>query len=100
MSKSTRERRGFRRAVRRAARRAVREGTITRLQRGQVLLNMQSDDVADEMADVCLAAAVECRLVSVAEVDASAEINWVKVGEGIDWEKLVEFIMKILPMFL
>lgn len=95
---SNKERRSFRRAARVAMRRAVREGTMTRLQRGRLFLKMRSDDVVEEMADVCLAQAIECKVMEASDV--AGDVNWVGIGENIDWEKLAEFIMTILPMFL
>jgi len=92
------ERREFRKAARTALRQAVRKDTIGRLQRGIILLKMRDDDVVDEMADMCLAQAVECGLVSESQVGGN--IDWVGLGENIDWEKLVEFILMIIPMFL
>jgi len=92
------ERREFRKAARTALRQAVRKDTIGRLQRGIILLKMRDDDVVDEMADMCLAQAVECGLVSESQVGGN--IGWVGLGENIDWEKLAEFILMIIPMFL
>ena len=91
------ERREFRREARRVARRAVRQGTITRLQRGQFLLELRDDETADEMADVCLAQAVKCGVVNP---DAPAGMRWPGFGENIDWPKLAEFIKSIIAMFV
>ena len=91
------ERRAFRREARRVARRAVRQGTITRLQRGQFLLELRDDETADEMADACLAQAVKCGVVNP---DAPAGMRWPGFGENIDWPKLAEFIKSIIAMFI
>jgi len=96
---NAKERRDFRRAARVAMRRAVREGTMTRLQRGRMFLKMRSNDVVEEMADVCLAQAIECKVLEASDA-GGGDVNWVGIGENIDWEKLAEFIMTILPMFL
>ena len=99
MAMEKKERREFRRSARRAARRAVREGTMTRLDRGRLLLKMRSDDAVDEMADVCMAQALECKVLSE-EQAVSGDVDWQAVGEGVNWPKLAEFLMKILPMFI
>jgi len=93
------ERREFRREARRVARQAVREGTITRLQRGQFLLELRDDEAIDEMADVCLAQAVKCGVIAPDAVNAGA-VNWPGFGENIDWKKLAEFIKEIIAMFV
>lgn len=92
------ERREFRRAARAALRKAAGNGLITRLQRGRLLLKMRDNATVDEMADVCLAQAVECALLS--EKAAGKRVKWAALGENIDWDKLTEFILKIISMFL
>ena len=95
-----REKREFKRAARQAARKAVRQGTISRLQRGQFILKLRDDETVEEMADVCLAQAVECKLITQAEA-AGDGVDWTGVGEGRDWAKFAEFIITvIIPLFI
>ncbi len=95
-----RERRSFRRAARRALKEGIRKGTVTRFERGKLLLAMNNDDTADEMMDVCLAQCVECKIIDGDMVEEH-DGNWVGIGENIDWKKLADFIITvILPMFI
>jgi len=99
MEMSKRELRSFRKAARAAARRARREGQITRLERGKFLLKLLSADACEEMADMCVAQAVECKVLTAAQATEGGH-DWVAVGEGMDWEKFLEFFMMILPLLL
>ncbi len=95
-----RERREFKLAARKAAREAVRKGTISRLQRGQFVKQLRDDETVEEMADVCLAQAVECKLIAHAAA-AGDGVDWAGVGEGRDWAKFAEFIITvIIPLFI
>ena len=94
-----REMRSFRRAARVAARRGVRRGDITRLEQGKLLLELRSDKKVKEMAAACAARAVKCGVLTEDQV-ANEDILWVNIGENIDWKKLAEFILTILPMFI
>ena len=86
----------FRLAARVAAARALREGKITRLERGQFLLKLQDAETAEEMADMCLAKCVECKIVSPKRAE-KGNVKWGRVGEKIDW---VECMATFLPMIL
>ncbi len=92
------ERRSFRRVTRIAARQAVKDGTITRLERGQVLLNLRSNDKTDEMADACLAQAVRCGIISPAAANAGG-VDWQGIFQDVDWEKLAGFIKSMIAIF-
>ncbi len=94
-----RERKRFKRATRKAARQAVADGTITGLQRGQVLLKLRNDEDCDEMADVCLAQAVACGLITPKAAERG-NVDWPGFGENIDWPKFAEFIKSIITMFI
>jgi len=96
---SNKELRSFRRAARKAARRSVRNGDMTRRERGKFLLRLRDDDNVEEMADIATEQAVVCGVFNEVQAEAG-EHDWVKVGEGIDWVKLSEFFMKILPLLL
>jgi len=93
------EMRSFRRAARNAGRQAVKDGTITRLQRGRFLLKLRDDEFAEELADTCLAQAVECKVLTETDA-ATGEVDWVGIGENIDWKKLGEWIKEVIQMFL
>lgn len=93
------ELRRFRKAAGRAARRARRQGIITKDEREKFLVLLLDSDEIESMAAVCAAQAVKCGLLTNEQV-AAGNIKWVGFGENIDWEKLVEFILMIIPMFL
>ncbi len=93
------ELRRFRKAAGRAVKRARRRGIITKSQREQILVLLLDKEEVEAMAAMCLAQAVKCGLLTAAQA-AAGNIKWVGIGENIDWEKLFEFIMLILPMLL
>ncbi len=96
-----RELRSFRAAARRALRRGVRKGTITRTQRGALLVKLANDETAEEMADVALNQAVICGKITEAAANSGDAIEWGGFLDDVDWAKLVDFILTvILPMFL
>jgi len=94
-----RELRRFRKAAGRTFDRACREGTITNGERTTLTIKLLDDDQVERMAAACTAQAVTCGLLSN-EMVAAGNIKWVGLGENIDWAKLAEFILKIIPMFL
>jgi len=93
------ERQDFRRAARDVISKARAEGKITRLQRGRLFIVLLSNRKVDEAADACLAQAVTCGVVSGADA-ADGDIAWSAVVGEIDIEKLMQFLMLILPMFI
>ena len=93
------ERKDFRRAARDVLSTARDEGKITRLQRGRLLIVLLSNKKVDEAADLCLAQAVVCGLVSSLDAEGR-EVAWTAVVGEIDIEKLMQFLMLILPMFI
>jgi len=93
------ERQDFRRAARDVIGKARDEGKLTRLQRGRLLIVLLSNRKVDEAADACLAQAVSCGVLSNADV-ANREVSWPAVVGEIDIEKLMQFLMMILPMFI
>ena len=94
-----RELRRFRKAAGRTFDRACDSGTITNGERTTLTIKLLDDDQVERMAAACTAQAVECGVLSNQMV-AAGNIKWVGLGENIDWKKLAEFILKIIPMFL
>jgi hypothetical protein len=92
-----RELRRFRKASGRALRRLERLGEITSAERVTLLAKLADDKEAEIMCKVCCEAAVSDGLLTKKQV---AKGKFVAIGEGIDWDKCLEFFMKILPMFL
>ena len=93
------ERQDFRKAARDVIGKARGEGKITRLQRGRLLFALLSNKNVDEAADLCLAQAVACGVMSSTDAE-SREVVWSAIVGEIDIEKIVQFLMMILPMFL
>ncbi len=89
------ERKEFRTVAREAMRRLRAEKKITWLQRGRGLIALLSDKNVEEAADMCAAQAVACGLAR-----DYGEVNLSKIVGEIDIEKLMEFFLMILPMFL
>ncbi len=94
------ERKDFRRAARQTIRKARKGGRITRLQRGRLLIALLSDQNVDDAADLCVAKAVECGVITEQDIASGREISWTKVEADIDIEKIMQFLMLILPMFI
>ena len=94
-----RELRRFRKAAGRVLDQACDKGDITNGERTTLTIRLLDDDQVERMAAACAAQAVECGLLTHERV-AAGDIKWVGIGENIDWAKLAEFILKILPMFL
>ena len=92
-----RELRRFRKAGGRALRRLERLGEITSAERVTLTVKMADDAEAEIMCKVCCEKAVTGGLLSSRQV---ASGKFVAIGENIDWDKCLEFFMKILPMFL
>ena len=90
----------FRLAARIAASRALDAGKITRRQRGRFVRSLYAKGVVEEMADVCLDESVERGIMTAAQADSDENVDWVGLGENIDWECLSKFILTILPMFI
>jgi len=57
------------------------------------------DETAEEMADVCLAQAVECKVFTQAQA-AGDDVDWAGALKDIDWAKLAQFIMPFILMFI
>ncbi len=93
------ERQDFRRAARTAIGKARAEGKITRLQRGKLFIVLLSNAKVDEAADACLAQAVACGVVSALDAEGR-EVSWTALVGEIDIEKIMQFLMLILPMFI
>jgi len=93
------ERQDFRRAVRDVIAKARDRGKITRIQRGRLLIALLRNKNVDEAADLCLAQAIACGVVGSADAEGG-EVSWPTIVGEIDIEKLMQFLMMILPMFL
>ena len=94
-----RELRRFRKSAGRTMRKARRTGELTKADQKTILVRMLDDEQVELMAEACKAQAVKCGLMT-AERAARGDIKWVGLFENIDWAKLAEFFLKILPMFL
>ena len=91
---------GFKMAARGSSRRLLRQKKITRVQHGQLLMKLRDPEAVEELENMCRAQAVECGVMSLDEANSSEPADWVGFGENIDWKKLSEFFMKILPLIL
>ena len=93
------ERRDFRKAARDVIGKARGEGKITRLQRGRLLIALLNNKNVEEAADLCLAQAVACGVMSSLDAEGR-EVAWPAVVGEIDIEKIMQYLMLILPMFI
>ena len=97
------ERRKFRKEFRTAAYQALERlheaGEITRIQYGWAALRLINGRKVDRAASLCLERAVKCGLVESSETNPS-NVMWSQLVREIDIEKLMEFFLMILPMFL
>ena len=91
---------GFKLAARLSSRRLFHKGKITRVQHGQLLMKLRDPEAVEELENMCRAQAVECKVMSLEEANSGKEVDWVGFGENIDWKKLADFFMKILPLIL
>ncbi len=94
-----RELRRFRKATGRTMRKARRKGELSKADQKTILVRMLDDEQVELMAETCKAQAIKCGIIST-ERAARGDIKWVGIFENIDFAKLMEFFMMILPMFL
>ena len=63
-------------------------------------MKLRDPDEVEDMASVCLAEAVRTKAISVEVAESDEDVDWVGLGENIDWQCLADFFIKILPLFL